>query len=144
MNRLTLFIQWAFPNTDTDPVLFNLQEDEKTTNQQQDQSNMERKLVQNLSPSNPVSGPVRGQDLMLGPHLPHNYSRTQESSSEFSSQFSHAAAYKRFQHNFMIISKTIANLWKQAVGGGVCVWRGVYKDQTLPSRPHQLQPTKGY
>jgi hypothetical protein len=26
--QLTLFIQWAFPDTDTDPVLFDLQENE--------------------------------------------------------------------------------------------------------------------
>ena len=57
---LTLFIQWAFPNTDTYPVLFDLQEEERRQSSVNGQCNIERKLVQNPSLTNHMSGPVRG------------------------------------------------------------------------------------
>lgn len=43
-------------------------------------------------------------------------------SSEFSSQFSHSAAYRRFQHTFMISSKNLANLLKQEDRS----WKGAF------------------
>lgn len=109
---LTLFIQWAFPNTDTYPVLFDLQEEERRQPSTKGQCNIERKLVQNPSLTNHV-WPSQGPRPNTGTHCAHSYSRAQEGGSEFSSQFYHSAAYRRFQHTFMISSKNIANLLKQ-------------------------------
>jgi hypothetical protein len=61
-NGLTLLIQRAFPNTDTNPVLFNLQEDERRHQREKGQSSIKRKFVHTSSP-----GQVKGQDLTLGP-----------------------------------------------------------------------------